>query len=145
MPRGRWYVGFKSPEDELEEFLAPLPSWHRKILQLDYSLSPDEWSAWQQSDWLQAGGQVDDKYLELLKRCPEKWREYRKCKRKLALMDVPKALLGRPKTPAKELAEILALKDRGLNEDQIAKIRGLTKDTVRKRLDTAKRRIPLKP
>jgi hypothetical protein len=138
-------MDFKSPEDELEEFLASLPSWHRKILELDYSLSRDEWSAWQQSDWWQNGGQVDDNYLQLLKRCPEKWREYRERKRRLALMDVPRALPGRPKTRAKELAEILALKAQGLNVDKIAKKRGLTRDTVRKRLEAAKRRIRPKP
>jgi hypothetical protein len=60
-------------------------------------------------------------------------------------MEVPHAKSGRPKTRAKELAEILALKTRGLNENQIAKARGLTKDAVRKRLEIAKDRIPPKP
>lgn len=137
-------MDFKSPEDELEEFLVSLPSWHRKILELDYSLSRDELSAWQQSDWWQNGGPVDDKYLELLEHCPQKWREYRKRKRELALVEVPRAQRGRPKTRAKELAEILALKERGLNEEQIARARGLTKDAVRKRLEAARDRIPPK-
>jgi len=138
-------VDFKSPEDELEEFLASLPSWHRKILELDYSFSRDERLALAQSDWWQNGGQVDDNYLELLKRCPEKWREYCKRKRRLALKDLPHALPGRPKTRAKELVEIHELKAQGLNEDQIAKKRGLTKDAVRKRLEKAKRLISPKP
>ena len=75
-------MDFKSPEDTLEEFLRPLPSWHRKILQLDYSLSPDESSACLQSDWWQNGVPIDDEYLELLKRCPKKWREYRTRRRR---------------------------------------------------------------
>jgi hypothetical protein len=137
-------VKSKSPEDELEEFLALLPSWHRRILQLDYSLTPDELSAFQKSDWWQNGGPVDDQYLELLKRCPEKWRDYRERKKREVLTQVPPARRGRPKTPPNELAKIRALEKRGLNNDQIAKLLGLTKEAVRKRLETAKRRIPPK-
>ena len=39
-------MDFKSPADELEEFLAAQPSWLQKILQLDYSLSREEFLAW---------------------------------------------------------------------------------------------------
>jgi hypothetical protein len=35
-------MAYKSPREELEEFLAAQPSWLRKILQLDLSLTTDE-------------------------------------------------------------------------------------------------------
>jgi hypothetical protein len=135
-------MGFKSPEEELAEFLAALPSWHRKILEQDCSLSPEEYSDWLQSDWWQNGGKVvEDKYLQLLERCPEKWREYRNRRKKLALMGVPSARPGRRPTRINELASVLALKNRGLNQEQIAERLGLTKEAVRKRIKAAKKRL----
>lgn len=134
-------MGIKSPEDELAEFLALLPSWHRKILQLDDSLSREEFLAYLQSDWLHAGGAVEDEYLELLKQCPREWREYCKRKRKLALKDVPRMRPGRRPTPQTELASLLELKKKGLNPEQIAGRLGLTKEAIRKRIKVAKKRL----
>jgi hypothetical protein len=141
MPRGRWLMGFRSPEKELEAFLAALPSWHRKILQLDYPLSWEELLAWQRSDWFQFGGQVDDQFLQLIERCPAEWREYRRRKKKLALMDVPMGQPGRPETPREELMEIIELKAKGWNNVRIARHLGLTMDSVKQRLKTARRKL----
>jgi DNA-binding NarL/FixJ family response regulator len=141
MPCGRWHVGFKTPEDELEEFLAAQPSWRQKILLDDDSLSKEEASAATRSSWIELA-QVQEQYLKLLQRCPEKWREYRERRKRIAQMYVPPARPGRPRTPPMEEAEILAMEEQGLNPEQIAKRLGLTKETVRKRLKTAKKRMP---
>ncbi len=134
----------KSPEDEVNEFLATQPSWLQKFLQLDFSLSREELSAWQQSEWWwkDTEGKVENEYLRLLQRCPAKWREYRERKKKLALRDVPPARRGRPETPLNELTDLLALKEQGLNQKRIAKRLTLTREAVRKRLKAAEKRMP---
>ena len=133
----------KSPDDELKEFLTTKPSWLQKFLQLEYSLSPDEFSAWQRSEWWwkDSEGKVENEYLRLLQRCPAKWREHLERRKQLALLDVPQTKRGRPRTSPKDDADILALEERGLNREQIAKQFGITKDAVTKRLKVAKLRI----
>ena len=134
----------KSPEDELKEFLTTKPSWLQKFLQLEYSWSPDEISAWQQSEWWwkDTERKVENEYLRLLQRCPAKWREYLARRKQLALLDVPQTKRGRPRTSPKDDADILALEEGGLNREQIAKQFGITKEAVSKRLKVAKLRIP---
>lgn len=83
MPRGRWYVGFKSPEDQLEEFLARQLPWVREILQ-EHPPSNEAISALQRPGGFEILGQAQDEYLEVLKRCPAKLREYRKRQAKIA-------------------------------------------------------------
>ena len=90
-------MGFKSPEDELAEFLAAQPSWLRKILQLDHSLSREVLLDWKQSDWLQEGGKIEQEYERLLKRVPVKWREYCDKRKRQALEGLPSAPPGRPR------------------------------------------------
>lgn len=64
-------MDLKSPEEEVDEFLASKPSWLRKILQFDHSFSSDEWLSWNGSDWWpDAGASVQGEYERLLKRCP---------------------------------------------------------------------------
>ena len=72
---------------------------------------------------------------------PEEMARISHAKKEIALMGLPRTQRGRPQTPLKALAEILALDRRGLNEDLIAKRLGLTKETVRKRLRVAKKRL----
>jgi hypothetical protein len=47
---------------------------------------------------------------------------------------------GRPETPQTDLAMLVALRDQGLNDAQIADRLGLTKDSVRKRFKAAEKR-----
>lgn len=93
---------FKDPEEELTEFLLAQPSWLRKILQLDYSLIPEERQAWQDSDswWQGASGSVQAEYERILQRIPPRWREYCKKRRQDALTGVPSVPPGRPKRDA---------------------------------------------
>jgi len=90
-------VGFETPEEKLQQFLDAQPSWLRKILQLDLSLSPDEQSAWVQSNWWQEGGKVEEEYIRLLRRVPNKWREHRGKVALNALSTLPSARAGRPR------------------------------------------------
>jgi hypothetical protein len=134
-------VSCESPEEELKEFLAAQPHKLQKLLQLDDPLSQDElrdyWWLILLSDW-----KFWQKYEGIVRRIPLKWRAYRERRKNVALMTfVPRGKAGRPQTPVKELAEILKLKKQGLNEGQIAGRLKLTKDAVRKRLDTAIKRL----
>ena len=90
-------MAFKSPEEELEQFLAAQPSWLRKILQLDFSFTTDEQLALHESDWWQSGGKVEQEYLRLLQRVPEKWRDYCERKKLDALKGLPTVPTGRPR------------------------------------------------
>jgi hypothetical protein len=92
-------MGSKSPEQELEEFLAAKPSWLRKILRLEHDdLTKEEKLAWQQSEWWwkDIQGTVEDEYLRLLKRCPAKWNERCRRLKEQAVEDLPSGLPGRP-------------------------------------------------
>jgi hypothetical protein len=98
MPRGRWHtLAFNGPEEELEQFLAAQPSWLRKILLLDFSLTTDEHLAWTESDWWQRGGKVAEEYERLLRRVPDQWRDYCKRKKLEALKGLPTVPTGRPR------------------------------------------------
>jgi hypothetical protein len=76
-----------------------------------------------QSDWPEVFGQAQDRYRELLKRYPEKLREYRKLQKRLgaqsALHDVPSVPLGAPREDklAQEAGE---LEQSGLSQSDIA-------------------------
>lgn len=56
-------MGFKTPEDELDQFLATKPSWLRKILEFDLPLSDAEKLAWNKSDWWQEGSKDEKEYI----------------------------------------------------------------------------------
>jgi hypothetical protein len=91
-------MGSKSPEQDLEEFLAAKPSWLRKVLQLNFALTQQELLAWHQSDWWwqDTRGTVEEEYLRLLKQCPSQWNEYCKRRKENALRDLPSGVPGRP-------------------------------------------------
>ena len=117
-------MGSKTPEEELAEFLASQPSWLRKVLQLQFeSLSPDEMLAWNQSDsWWTDGGAKDlEKYREIIRRIPAKWREYRKrwVKGRDALMNLAPGQAGAPRKDALAL-EAKQLKSQGKSYTQVA-------------------------
>lgn len=113
-------MGFKSPEQALEEFLAAQPSWIRKLLEHNNQLSAEEFSAVLTSDWQQTWFSQIDEYERLLKRIPSRWREYRnKCRRE-ALSRIPSAQHGRPRKDA--LAEeAMKLHQAGKSYAKIAK------------------------
>jgi hypothetical protein len=115
-------VGFATPEEELKQFLDAQPSWLRKFLQLDFSLSQEEHLAWNQSaSWWQDGGEqkVREEYESILRRIPAQWREYRKRLRENALSGIPAGQPGRPRkdTVAEEAAR---LRGEGKSYAQIA-------------------------
>ena len=90
-------MGFKTPEEELEEFLAARPSWVRKLLQSDFLLTEDEYAAvlhgnWQ-ADWLNYMAE----YERLARRVPARWREYCERRKQQALTSLPSAPPGRPR------------------------------------------------
>jgi len=62
---------------------------------------------------------VEEEYLRLSKRCPEKWREYRRRQREIALAGVPSGQSGAPRKDA--LAnDAIELKRAGLSYAKIA-------------------------
>jgi hypothetical protein len=113
-------VDLKSPEEEVDEFLASKPSWLRKILQFDHSFSSDEWLSWNGNDWWpDAGASVQGEYERLLKRCPSRWREHCKRAQENALKGTPSVRRGRPRTDA--LADAaMQLHRAGKSPDEIA-------------------------
>ena len=80
-------------EKQIEEFLAAQPSWLRKFLQGEYSLSAKENADMRGVNWTDAYGQARDEYLELLELSPRRLRDYRERERKRGAMS---ALLGVP-------------------------------------------------
>jgi hypothetical protein len=110
-------MGSKSPEQELEEFLAARPSWQRKLFKLDPGLAE---FVWQQSDqwWQDVLGIFAEEYLKLLKRHPDKWNKYCKCCRENALRDLPLPLRGRP--PKNSLAQEAIELKRTLSYSKVA-------------------------
>jgi hypothetical protein len=110
----------KSPEQEVEEFLASKPTWMEKALQGDFSLMPLglEWTS-----NLDRVFELTPKYERILRQIPAKWKEYRKERKRnygsLAQPMVPKGKPGRPSKSA--LAEEAAnLRRSGMNNLQIA-------------------------
>lgn len=135
----------KTPEAELVEFLASLPSWVQKMIQLedDNSFSDKERSALAKSGhwWTNTRPQLVSEYERILQRDPAKWREYRKKWESIFQMGVPK---GRPGAPKKEssTAKMSRLKqEKGMNAHQIATTlskelpKPISADAVRKRLE----------
>jgi hypothetical protein len=148
MPRGRWLVIFDcDPERELANFLAAQPSWRRKRLQSDFS-----WTAKEITEWSQADCREDcaarEEYEKILRKLPEKWREYRKKRRQVAiataLSTIPPAKAGRPRKDSLA-GEALALRKAGKSYSQIAVLINhkhgtvTTPDAIRKLLGSRRR------
>lgn len=67
----------KSPEKELEEFLASKPAWMRRVLQEDFS----SFSRAEQLEWIvnqDRLGELKAEYEVILQKIPTRWKEYRK-------------------------------------------------------------------
>ena len=103
----------KSPEAQLEEFLASKPAWMQKYLQTGFaSLNQDDIQEWCNN--LDDVCRLKDEYERTLQLIPAKWREYRKrLKRDHVRVSnyesqllVPKGTAGRPiDSKAKEYFE----------------------------------------
>ena len=98
-------VDFNSPDDE-QRFLAEKPSWLRKCLQGNNTLTPEEKSEMGRCNWLEVSLQAEDEYLEVLKRYPEKLKAYREREAKSAaktrLLTIPSVPAGAPRGMRKE-------------------------------------------
>ena len=112
------------PDIAIEEFLCRKPSWLRKFLKHDYALTRDEQAEMTRSNWPKIFGQARDEYLELLTRCPERLREYRKLEERLgaksAIWGLPSVPQGAPRKDALA-GEAIALKQAGWSYAKIAR------------------------
>ncbi len=138
----------QSPEDELAEFMAPLPQWLQKALWYDYSSMTDSenWSwldsgnpftadqleelktnpGWQPERYPQSEADKRREFERILQRCgPAGWKRYcdnARAARKAdadSYVPMPRGKPGRPRKDA--LAqEAFELQQRGMNFPQIA-------------------------
>ena len=117
----------KTPQQELDEFLASKPSWMQKALRLDHSsFTKEEIAKWiNHPDELSLNEQ---EYRRILRQLPAQWNKY--CRRVKNLdaklvkfeqefAELPKGLPGAPRTDEITLAAIESQR-RGLNFAQIA-------------------------
>jgi hypothetical protein len=132
-------VTFRSPEEELKEFLAQYPQWMEDILWK--SPSPDN---------LRPFPRVVEQYESILKRIPGKWREYCEARRKYLKRELL-SLAGRAGRPRKDALaeEAQQLRSEGKSYAKVAKALNLrhgegtlTADAVRKLLISRKRGHP---
>jgi hypothetical protein len=108
MPFGRWRVR-NDPENQLEDFLASIPEWMRRLFQNGYgALSASELSECTFDSRVQP---LKAEYETILQKMPARWKEYRKRVEREVKMHflssfVPKGKPGRPlDTKAQEYFE----------------------------------------
>ena len=115
-----------SPERELEDFLAPLAPWLRKVLRWDYaSLTPEEWLEHNRQQDETSSTRVE--YERLLRQMRPQWNEY--CRAQKSYFDATTRIeakltlharaLGRPSKGALA-TEAARLKDTGLSYAKVA-------------------------
>jgi len=117
----------KTPEEELEDFLASQPTWLRTVLEGKYLFS----SAQEQLEWIKNQDKVTEltpEYERILRQMPAQWNSYCKARNKdfndskrteAELLRLPKPFVGRPREDilADEAAK---LREAGLSYTQIA-------------------------
>jgi hypothetical protein len=131
----------QSPEDELAQFLAPLPQWLRKILWHDQSSMTDlelaAWidsinpftadeleelkadPGWQPERYPQTADELRPDFEKIVQRCgTAEWKRYRDNAR-AAHMHLPRGKPGRPRKDGLR-NEAKALKDVGLSYAKVA-------------------------
>lgn len=88
----------KSSEEELEQFVAPLPAWLQMVLRQDFSSFPqDKISDWNSYDFDELQ-KLKSEYERILQKIPREWKKYRKRAMLASLMfPIPKAKPGRPR------------------------------------------------
>ena len=155
-------MGSKSPEQELDEFLAQKPFWLRKVLQRDFALTPEEKADMASVDFPEVYGRANDEYLDLLGRCPERLRDYRNRAEndgaRSALDGVPRIPVGAPRKDWLS-NECWELQQDGMSQPEIARElnlrhphltdkkgnpRPITEEVVRKQLAARRKKAPEK-
>jgi len=155
----------QSPEQELAEFMAPLPQSLRKILWYDDALMTDlDWAevthsispftpdqlqelkattGWQPQTYPQTAEELRPRFEQILQRCgPAEWKRYRD-NAKSARVPMPRSKPGRK--PNDELAErIWTLHDAGRTSREIQEIlkasgRNISLEAVESYLKTRRR------
>ena len=135
-------MSFKSARQQLDEFLAPYPSWVQNLLYWDDSLSQDEqltFSRGPDEGWpLERISEVRPACENILRKDPKKWQQYLKREKRVLLSLTPRR---RPGAPGKDdiAREAALLRQRGKNNPQIAtelKEQGIetTSEAIRKLL-----------
>ena len=138
----------RNPESELEEFLAPLPTWMRRTLQVGFpKLTQTEILEWTNN--CEEVFRLTKEHERILQKIPAKWREYRdrlkrEARQSARYMEqylVPK---GKPGAPRKDklAQEAALLQQSGMKFPQIAaelnkglgKTNKTTADAIRKLL-----------
>lgn len=130
----------KSPQQELEEFLASKPAWMQRALQHgESSLTRGEWT-----ELINCGDELSrqrTEYERILQLIPAKWREYRKMRKREAQQMLHVLLpQGKPGAPRKDdlAREATALHQAGKNYPQAAAVlsekhqKPITPEAVRK-------------
>lgn len=92
-------MGEKTPQEDLDDFLAKQPPWLRKALRWEFPATPVEASAYGQYGMYRFLDLLQH-YEALASRVPKEWREYRKRRKQAALPDLPSAKPGRPRLDA---------------------------------------------
>ena len=112
----------KSPQQELEEFLASKPAWMQRALRHgESSLTRDEFT-----ELINSGDELSrqrTEYERILQLIPAKWREYRKMRKREAQQMLHVLLpQGKPGAPRKDdlAREAERLQQRGMSFPQIA-------------------------
>ena len=118
----------KSPETDLEEFLASLPSYKRKQFERGFSsFTHEEWTQW--IEWMTTAPEQFDElwqeYSRLLQRVPAKLREYRKRMMRENGRSLTEAILrgipaGRPRSDALAKEAVELKQQHRINIPQIA-------------------------
>jgi hypothetical protein len=134
------------PENDLRQFLAEQPSWRRKVLQLDFSLTADEISAWGQCDWERDYLAYLEQYECFIRRSPAQWREHREKLTRIAVSSVPSGKPGRPRKDA-DARQYRKLRGEGKSYKEIAiaclgtSIQGLSREAKVARVRSEAERI----
>ncbi len=137
------------PERELANFLAAQPPWRRKWFQGNYSWTTGEIVDWSEADWRE-DQPAREEYEKILQKLPEKWRDYRRKLRRVAISTavstIPPAKPGRPRKDSLA-GEALALQKAGKSYAQIAvlinhKYGAVTTPEAVRKLLSSRRRAP---
>ena len=122
----------RTPEEELNDYLATLPVFLRKYL-LGEAWDETDTREYASSDPSWMSPSIKERFHELLKKMPVKRKEVERktLQRSRQLWAIAPADLGRPRKDQKA-SDARRLKDAGKSYAQIARILGGTPDSIRK-------------
>lgn len=132
-----------SPEEELAEFLASKPKWVQTALQEDAS----KLTLKQSKEWDELRAVLTDQYVQILRRIPAKWKQYRKkilreYGNTFASLLLPEGKPGRPRDDKAE--EFEALHSSGKSYREIAESELFAEpdsEVKQRRVETERERI----